>query len=53
MGFTEQRGGWWLVVRSEMRAFNGTEPELMQDERNRFVQVTFRPRALGSAGSTC
>jgi hypothetical protein len=24
-----------------MREFNGTEPELMQDERNGFVRVTF------------
>ena len=42
MGFMEQRGRGWLIMRSEMRAFNATEPELMQDERNRFVQVTFR-----------
>ena len=53
MGFMEQRGRGWLIMRREMRAFNGTEPELMQDERNRFVQVTFRLGALGSAGSTC
>ena len=42
MGFMEQRGRGWLIMRREMRAFNGTEPELMQDERNKFVQVTFR-----------
>ena len=42
MGFMEQRGRGWLIMRSEMRAFNATEPELMQDERNRFVRVTFR-----------
>ena len=29
-------------MRSEMRAFNATEPELMHDERNKFVRVTFR-----------
>ena len=42
MGFMEQRGRGWLIMRSEMRAFNATEPELVQDERNRFVRVTFR-----------
>ena len=29
-------------MRREMRAFNGTEPDLIQDERNKFVRVTFR-----------
>jgi len=42
MGFMERRGRGWLVMRRAMRAFNGTEPELVQDERNRFVRVTFR-----------
>ena len=28
-------------MRREMRAFNGTDPELIQDERNKFVRVTF------------
>ena len=41
MGFMEQRGRGWLIMRREMRAFNATEPELLQDERNRFVRVTF------------
>ena len=45
MGFMEQRGRGWLIMRREMRAFNGTEPGLMHDERNKFVKVTFR---LGS-----
>ena len=36
-------------MRSEMRAFNGTEPDLMQDEPNRFVRVTFRLDAHESA----
>jgi hypothetical protein len=31
----------WLIMQREMREFNGTEPELMQDERNGFVRVTF------------
>ncbi len=42
MGFMEQRGRGWLLMGREMRAFNGTEPELMQDERDKFVKVTFR-----------
>ena len=53
MGFMEQRGRGWLIMRREMGAFNGTEPELMQDERTRFVRVTFRldPRkSEGAAG---
>ena len=41
MGFMERRGRGWLIMRRAMRAFNGTEPELVQDERNRFVRVTF------------
>ena len=41
-GFMEQRGRGWLIMRREMRAFNGTEPELMQDEGSKFVRVTFR-----------
>ena len=42
MGFMERRGRGWLIMRRAMRAFNGTDPELQQDERNRFVRVTFR-----------
>lgn len=41
MGYMEQRGRGWLIMRREMRAFNETEPTLMQDERNKFVRVTF------------
>ena len=41
MGFMEQRGRGWLIMRSEMREFNQTEPELLQDERNGFVKGTF------------
>ena len=48
MGFMEKRGRGWLIMRRETQAFNGTEPELVQDERNRFVRVTFR---LGSGES--
>ena len=42
MGFMERRGRGWLIMRRAMQAFNATEPELVQDERNRFVRVTFR-----------
>ena len=28
-------------MRGEMRAFNETEPELIHDERNKFVRVSF------------
>ena len=42
MGFMEMRGRGWLIMRREMRAFNGTEPELVQSERDRFVKVSFR-----------
>ncbi len=42
MGFMEQRGRGWLIMRRQMQAFNGTEPDLVNDERNRFVRVTFR-----------
>ena len=51
MGFMEQRGRGWLIMRREMRAFNGTEPELTQDEGSKFVRVTFRldPDRYGGA----
>ena len=42
MGYMEKRGRGWLIMRSAMRDFNGAEPELQQDEGNRFVRVTFR-----------
>ena len=38
----EQRGRGWLLMRRAMREFNGTEPELVNDEGGRFVRVTFR-----------
>ena len=41
LGYMEQRGRGWLIMRREMQAFNNTDPELVQDERNRFVRVTF------------
>ena len=51
MGFMEQRGRGWLIMRREMRAFNGTEPGLMHDERNKFVKVTFRLDSGESGGA--
>ena len=41
MGYMEKRGRGWLIMRREMRAFNGTEPELANDRENGFVRVTF------------
>ena len=42
-GLMERRGRGRLTMRHTMRRFNGTEPELLNDERNRFVRVTFEP----------
>ncbi len=42
MGFMEQRGRGWPVMRDEMREFNGTEPELVQNVNDGFVRVQFR-----------
>ena len=42
MGFVEGRGRGWLIMRRQMRAFNGTEPELVHAAADRFVKVTFR-----------
>ena len=41
MGFMEGRGRGWLIMRRQMRAFNGTEPELVHAAADRFVKVTF------------
>jgi len=40
--YMERRGRGWLVMHRAMQEFNGTEPELLHDEPNRFVRVTFR-----------
>ena len=45
-GLMERRGRGWLT----MRRFNGTEPELVSDERNRFVRVTFARGTRGHGG---
>ena len=41
-GLMERRGRGWLTMRQAMRKFNGTEPELVSDEHNRLVRVTFQ-----------
>ena len=38
----DRRGRGWLLMRHEMRTFNGSEPELINDQENRYVRVTFR-----------
>ena len=37
----ERRGRGWLLMRHHMQEFNGTEPELVSDEKGRFTRVTF------------
>lgn len=41
-GLMERRGRGWLAMRRAMMRFNGTEPALENDERNRLVRVTFQ-----------
>ena len=47
-GLMERRGRGWLTMRHAMRRFNGTEPELVSDERDRFVRVTFERGTRGA-----
>ena len=42
LGFMEQRGRGWPVMRRAMREFNGTEPEIMQGDASKFVRLRFR-----------
>lgn len=44
----EQRGRGWPSMRYLMREFNGTEPELVNHQLSRFVQVIFRLDGLTS-----
>ena len=44
MGFMEQRGRGWPIMRRAMREFNDTEPLIIHDTRSRFVKVTFNLR---------
>lgn len=41
---SKQRGCGWPLMRREMRAFNGTKPELVNSADGKFVRVTFRLR---------
>ena len=47
----ERRGRGWLLMRQAMKEFNGTEPQLVNDEDGRFVRVTFRLDDPGDARS--
>ena len=38
----ERRGRGWPLMRRTMREFNGTEPDILNEERGKFVRVTFR-----------
>lgn len=40
-GLMEKRGRGWPLMRLTMRDFNGTEPDLVNEERGKFVRVTF------------
>ena len=46
----EGRGLGWLRMRRAMRAFNGTEPELVSDDGGKFVRVTFRLKPETAGG---
>ena len=45
MGFMEQRGRGWLIMRKAMRQFNDTEPAIEVDPDTRIVRVRFNPRS--------
>ena len=40
-GLMERRGRGWPLMRRTMRDFNGTEPSLLNEDRGKFVRVTF------------
>ena len=40
-GLMERRGRGWPLMRRAMREFNGAEPKLVNEERGKFVRVTF------------
>lgn len=40
-GLMERRGRGWPLMRRAMLEFNGTEPELVNEEEGQFVRVTF------------
>lgn len=48
MGFMEQRGRGWPVMRRAMLQFNGTVPDIVQEGPNGYVRVTFSLRTRES-----
>lgn len=40
-GFMEKRGRGWPLMRRAMRDFNGTEPDIVNEEDGKFVRVAF------------
>ena len=44
MGVMERRGRGWRTMRRAMLAFNGTEPEAVDDRDGRVFSITFRRR---------
>ena len=40
LGLIEQRGSGYPRIRKAMDAFNGSEPELVNDREERWVRVT-------------
>lgn len=44
MGFMEQRGRGWPIMRDAMIRFNGTEPEISQGDDGAFVRVRFHTK---------
>ena len=48
----ERRGRGWPTMHRAMRAFNDTEPELVNDEEGKIVRVTFRLEPRPAGGET-
>ncbi len=47
LGYMEQRGRGWPIMRREMQQFNGTTPELIEDPGSKSVRVTFKLKRPG------
>lgn len=52
LGYMEQRGRGWPIMRREMLAFNSTEPALFEDRDSKFVRVTFALDRSHGGGAT-
>lgn len=48
LGFMEQRGRGWPIMRNAMRKFNGADPEIIQDHSAKFVRIRFHRDAVKS-----